>query len=196
MKIDAQELRRRWSDKTNAMFSPRDRFDGEHTYPAEAYEREFDFKGCNKIVFLDGEGKRRPEDVILFTQGSGHMTLPAGVEVLVYSGYAKWEPAASAGSAYSGAVTARGGSSGYWPSPPREVSRSNSYAAGPASNYMSGRGHSADPGDWEVVEEVSDFGARTGRNRDDACSIGPNDSISSVGANQYAGGYSRHYSDY
>lgn len=226
--IDAQELRRRWTDKTNAVFGPRDRYD-EHTYPAADYEREFDFKGCRNIVFLRAERTGSEEDVILLTQGSGHMTLPAKVQVLVQSGYVKCEPAASAGgagyastivggpgirapppsrvsgyapssagSAYSGAVPHGSSSSRYQPSPPRDASRFSSYGApsGPASNYMSARGGSAGPGDWEVVEEASDFNARVGRNRDDACSIGPDDSISSVGVNRNVGGYSRRYSDY
>lgn len=47
-------------------------------------------------MFLDGERTGHDStDVLLLTQGSGHMTLPAGVRVLVQSGYARWQPAAS-----------------------------------------------------------------------------------------------------
>jgi hypothetical protein len=83
------------------VFGARDRHEYQE-YAAENYEREFDFRGCRSIVFLHGERTGSEEDVLLLTQGSGHMTLPAGVQVLVQSGYAKWEPAGSAGSTVGG----------------------------------------------------------------------------------------------
>ncbi|KAL2129556.1 hypothetical protein VTI74DRAFT_7605 [Chaetomium olivicolor] len=219
--VDAQELRRRWTDKTNAVFGPSDMHDY-HEYAAENYEREFDFKGCRSIVFLHGHRTGRETDVLLLTQGSGHMTLPAGVQVLVQSGYARWEPAASAGggstivgmgrrapppsrvsgyahssadSGYSG--SGRSNATGYRLSPPRDAA---SFSRGAGSSYMSacdiplprsdvGRRSSADS-DWEVVEEA---GGYSGRNRDDACSIAPSESISSVGSRGSASQYSRRY---
>ncbi|KAK0609602.1 hypothetical protein B0T17DRAFT_458585, partial [Bombardia bombarda] len=81
--------RRRWSTNTTATFSPSDRHSSPHTYTAESYEREFDFKGCRNIVFLHGRPTGLESDVLLMAQGTGHMTLPAGVQVLVESGYAK-----------------------------------------------------------------------------------------------------------
>lgn len=128
------------------------------------YEREFDFRGCRSIVFLHGERTGREEDVLLLTQGSGHMTLPAGVQVLVQSGYAKCEPAASGGggstvvgrgvrapppsrvsgyarssadSGYSGSGRSYAGSyaGSYRPSPPRDAASFNRGSAGSA--YMS-----------------------------------------------------------
>jgi hypothetical protein len=214
--------RRRWSDKTNAVFGARDRHEYQE-YAAENYEREFDFRGCRSIVFLHGERTGSEEDVLLLTQGSGHMTLPAGVQVLVQSGYAKWEPAGSAGSTVGGVrappssrvsgyapSSADSGYSGsgatsYRPSPPRDaasfmMNRGN--GGGGGSSYMSacdvplprtdvGRRSSADSaGDWEVVEQADDF---SNRSRDDACSIAPSESISSVGSRGGASQFSRRY---
>ncbi|KAK4130363.1 hypothetical protein BT67DRAFT_221034 [Trichocladium antarcticum] len=231
--IDAQEMRRRWTDKTNAVFGPRDRFE-HREYAAESFEREFDFKGCRSIVFLQGERTGRETDVLLLTQGSGHMTLPAGVQVLVQSGYARCEAAdsddsgsttvgrgvrapapsrvsgyalSSADSAYSGAATPRshmqsGNASRYRPSPPRDAA---SFSRGStASAYMSaanvplprsntGRSSTAGAGDWEVVEQMGDYEDRVDRGRDDACTVVPDDSISSVGSRGYSRRASRDY---
>ncbi|KAK0668049.1 hypothetical protein QBC41DRAFT_252847 [Cercophora samala] len=93
--IDAQELRRRWSDKTEAVFSPAD-LSNYVEIPARNYERTFHFQSCKSIVFLKGERTGAPEDVILMSQGSGHMVLPAGVQVLVTDGYTKCSTDASA----------------------------------------------------------------------------------------------------
>ncbi|KAK0742577.1 hypothetical protein B0T21DRAFT_283242 [Apiosordaria backusii] len=93
--IDAQELRRRWSDKTEAVFSPSD-LSNYVEIPARNYERVFDFQSCKSIVFLKGVRTGAPEDVILMSQGSGHMVLPAGVQVLVTDGYAKCASESSA----------------------------------------------------------------------------------------------------
>lgn len=182
-------------------------------------------------MFLHAERTGREEDVLLLTQGSGHMTLPAGVQVLVQSGYAKCEPAAfsasgstvvgsrgirapppsrasgyarsSVGSAYSAATATR--SSSYRPSPPRDAA---SFTRGPGSSYMSAcdvplprsevgrRSSSGSEGDWEVVEQMSDYIARVDRLRDDACSIAPSESISSVGSRGGASSYLRRFSHY
>ncbi|KAK3905492.1 hypothetical protein C8A05DRAFT_30661 [Staphylotrichum tortipilum] len=217
--MDAQELRRRWTDKTNAVFGPRDRIDYQE-YPAENYEREVDFRGCRSIVFLHGERTGTEEDVLLLAQGSGHMTLPAGVMMLVESGFCKWVPAASAGggstvvgmgvrappssrvsgyarssadSGYSGQARGQAAST-YRPSPPRDAASFT--RSGPGSSYMSacnvplpqstvvGRRSSADSDDWEVVGQMR---------MDDACSIAPSESISSVGSRGGAMQYSRRY---
>jgi hypothetical protein len=53
-----------------------------------------------------------------------------------------------------------------------------------------GRRSSADSGDWEVVEEMDGY---QGRFRDDACSIAPSESISSVGSRGAPSQYSRRY---
>lgn len=152
--INTQELRRRWSDRTNAVFSPRDRFENRE-YAAETYEREFDFKGCRSIVFLDGNERTGHDgsDVLLLTQGSGHMTLPAGVRVLVQSGYARWQPAASVrggGGSSSGASTVLG--TGVRAPPPSFVSgycapslAGSAYGgAAPPRSHASERGSNAD----------------------------------------------------
>ncbi|KAK4678893.1 hypothetical protein QC764_000730 [Podospora pseudoanserina] len=86
--IDAQELRRRWSDKTEAVFTSAD-LSNYVEIPARNYERTFDFQGCKSIVFLKGERTGTEEDVILMSQGTGRMVLPAGVQVLVTDGYTK-----------------------------------------------------------------------------------------------------------
>ncbi|KAL2265931.1 hypothetical protein VTJ83DRAFT_5283 [Remersonia thermophila] len=124
MAVDAAELRRRWSDKTNAVFSARDRYEYQE-YPAANFEREFDFGDCGDIVFMRGERMGTGEDVILLAKGSGHMTLPAGVQVVVRAGYAKWAPAGSAAPPLS---------------PPRDAKTFNRTAT-------------TDAGDWKVVEE-------------------------------------------
>jgi hypothetical protein len=203
--IDAAELRRRWSDKTTAVFSNSDRYDT-YTFPAENFEREFDFKGCTSIVFLNGVRTGREEDVILLTQGSGHMSLPAGVQVVVQSGFAKSNSSrsvtdgstviaagaqapppsrvagyaqSSADSGYSGSVAARSnGVDSYRMSPPRD-----------AASFMRGgpvAGAGAGSSEWEVVGELDGFQDRT---RDD-CSIAPSESISSVGS-RGNGGFTR-----
>ncbi|KAM7200372.1 hypothetical protein V8F20_005349 [Naviculisporaceae sp. PSN 640] len=206
MVVSAQELRRRWSDKCSASFSPSHRASSDEKIPAEPYEREFDFKGCRAIVFANGASRRSDgiiegEDIIMLTQGTGHMTLPAGVQVIVNSGYVKWEAAGSSGirappasrvgapsdvgSSYSG-YSRSGGSqapSGYgmrradtMPSPPTS---GRSRAGSSVGSYVSARGVplppsvvSAGPDDWVVQEEMND----------DNCSIAPSESISSVGS--------------
>ncbi|KAK4195039.1 hypothetical protein QBC40DRAFT_186758 [Triangularia verruculosa] len=113
--IDAQELRRRWTDKTAAVFGPAD-LSNHVEFPARNYERTFDFKGCKSIVFLHGERKGTEEDVILMSQGTGHMVLPAGVQVIVTEGYSKCstnDSAPAAGTAVTSSapkpVAAQGG---------------------------------------------------------------------------------------
>ncbi|KAK4120993.1 hypothetical protein N657DRAFT_658028 [Parathielavia appendiculata] len=224
--IDAQELRRRWTDhpRPGIVFHPRDDRHEYREYAPEPYEREFHFRGCRSIVFLRGERTGTEEDVILMTQGSGHMALPAGVQVLVQSGYAKWEPAASAGGSGSTVVGGMGTSGGSRAPPPSRVSsyarsstgysayspsaagRSNTqgYVPGPprGSSYMSacnvplppsdvGGRSTVGSGDWEVVEQMSSYGSRS--TRDDACSIAPSESISSVGSRGGASQFSRRY---
>ncbi|KAK4153662.1 hypothetical protein C8A00DRAFT_33613 [Chaetomidium leptoderma] len=219
--IDAQELRRRWTNGTNAVFSPSDRHDS-RVYAAVNYEREFDFRGCSDIIFMRGERTGREEDVILLTHGSGHMTLPAGVQVLVQSGYAKCDSSiadgstvvgmgarapppsrvsgyahSSADSGYSASGRGTANADSYRPSPPRDAASFS--RAGPGSDYMSardepvarsavGRRTSADSGDWEVVEQMDSY---QDRSRDDACSIAPSESISSVGSRRGGSQYSR-----
>jgi len=148
------------------------------------------------------------------------MTLPAGVMMLVDSGFCKWGPAASAGggstvvgmgarapppsrasgyarssadSGYSAQSRSQAGPS-YRPSPPRDAASFS--RGGPGSSYMSacnvplpqstvvGRRSSADSDDWEVVGEMR---------RDDASSIAPSESISSVGSRGAAAQHSRRY---
>ncbi|KAK4245522.1 hypothetical protein C7999DRAFT_42934 [Corynascus novoguineensis] len=195
MVLDAQEMRRRWSDRPKASFGRADLHE-EHEFAATDYEREFHFRDCRNILFRHGE------DVLLLTQGSGHMTLPAKVRVLVQSGYAKCEPAgskafsgfrapppsrvsgyarSSAGSACSGSIAAT--NSYHLNKPPRDAASFTRGTAGSA--YMSARSQ-ADPGDWEVIEEDSEqmiyrsHGFRGGAADD--CSIAPSESISSVGS--------------
>ncbi|KAK3309249.1 uncharacterized protein B0T15DRAFT_135611 [Chaetomium strumarium] len=219
--IDAAELRRRWTDKTNAVFSPRDRHESTE-YPAVDFEREFDFEDCQSIVFLHGERTGSPTDVILMTQGSGHMTLPANVQVLVQSGYSKCEPAR--GSLSSGGSTVVGAGIRAPPSSRVGVSTAAApvsqagYARSSADSGYSGSGFArggndaasfmmrgssglafngsrpssaeSSAGDWEIVEEMPGAAGAGSRFRDDACSIAPSESISSVGSR---GRYARDY---
>jgi hypothetical protein len=212
--------RRRWTDKTNAVFSPRDRHESTE-YPAENFEREFDFEDCQSIVFLHGQRTGGEEDVILLTQGSGHMTLPAGVQVLVQSGYSKCEPArgsissggdsgirappssrvgvsaaaapvsqagyarSSADSGYSGSGLARGANDA--------ASFMMRGSSGLAFNGSRPSSAESSSGDWEVVEEMPGAAGAGGRFRDDACSIAPSESISSVGTREPYRRYTRDY---
>ncbi|KAH6623879.1 hypothetical protein F5144DRAFT_374474 [Chaetomium tenue] len=220
MPIDAAELRRRWSDKTTAVFSNSDRYDS-RTFPAETFEREFDFKSCDNIVFMNGVRTGRPEDVILLTKGSGHMSLPANVQVIVSGGFAKCNSErsvtdgstvigagarapppsrvegayahSSADSGYSGSV--RGNTvDSYRMSPPRDAAAF--MRGGPvASSYMSAA---------DIPLPRSTAGAGAGSSEwevvgelegfqdrtRDDCSIAPSESISSVGS-RGNGGFTR-----
>ncbi|KAL2019161.1 hypothetical protein VTK56DRAFT_10033 [Thermocarpiscus australiensis] len=167
--LDAQEMRRRWTDKTEAVFSPQDRHDYRE-YAAEGYEREFDFRGCKNIMFFTGERIGGDIDVLLLTQGSGHMTVPAGVQVMVQSGYAKCEPAASAGGASSSVV-----GPGIRAPPPSRVS---GYARSYADSVYSGAGRAS-----------GRSGGGPGSVYTSARSVAPEDSISSVGSRRDAGAY-------
>ncbi|KAK4215068.1 hypothetical protein QBC37DRAFT_419912 [Rhypophila decipiens] len=201
MVVSTQELRRRWTDKSNATFLPSNRASSDEKIPAESYEREFDFKGCRAIVFANGETHRSDgivegQDIILLTQGTGHLTLPAGVQVIVNSGYVKWEAAgrggsrappgsrtsapSEVGSSYSGYSRASGSGSaapsGYglrraetMPSPPTGRSRVGSSAG----SYVSARAVPLPPS--LVSGGLNDMA-------DDNCSIAPSESISSVGS--------------
>jgi hypothetical protein len=180
-------------------------------------------------VFLHGERTGRETDVLLLTQGSGHMTLPAGVQVLVQSGYARCEAAesgddgstvvgrgvrapppsrvsayarSSADSAYSGATTRShmpsGNASSYRLSPPRDSASFSRAGAGsaydaPLPRSDAGRRSTAGSGDWEVVGQADDYEDRVDRRRDDACTVLPDDSISSVGSRGYSRRFSRDY---
>ncbi|KAK4096711.1 hypothetical protein N658DRAFT_562271 [Parathielavia hyrcaniae] len=237
IEVSAHELRTRWTThpKPGVVFHPRDDRHEYREYPAANYERDFHFRGCRSIVFLRAERDGTEKDVILLTQGSGHMTLPAKVRVVVQSGHAKWEPAASAtaGGSSSGASTVVGGpggmsSGGFRAPPPSRASgyarsstgysaytssspsaaggRSNAqaYLLGPprrSSSYMSAcnvplppsdagvRSSAGSSGDWEVIEQMSSYGGKARDN--DACSIAPSESISSVGSRGGASRYSR-----
>ncbi|KAK1750164.1 hypothetical protein QBC47DRAFT_418458 [Echria macrotheca] len=86
--LDAQEMRRRWSDKTNAVFGRSD-YHESYSYGPLNQELELDFQNCRSIVFMDGEGRRGGEDLLLMARGSGHVTLPKGVQVRVEAGSVK-----------------------------------------------------------------------------------------------------------
>lgn len=136
--LDAAEMRRRWSDKTDAVFSRNDHRDY-YVYGPEDRELEVDFGNCQSILFMEGEGLRGGEDVLLMARGSGHVTLPPGVQVRVTEGNIRLSaPAASA----SGAASAVGSSySGYRAPPPtRAASSANSSAS--SSFYRSAAGPS------------------------------------------------------
>ncbi|SPQ25002.1 505aeaae-2d89-42e1-a88c-b0b659619966 [Thermothielavioides terrestris] len=203
--VDTQELRRRFTNKTNAVFSRSDWHD-DREYAAVNYERVFDFSGCKDIIFQRG----REDDVLMLAHGSGHMTLPAGVRVRVLSGYARCAPAAP-DSVGSGSTVV---GSGVRAPPPSRVSayahssagsgyaRSSAGSAyapsaasfhrgGARSSYMSACGVPLPPSeagsrsmagsanDWVVVEEMEGYGFQDDR---DNCSIAPSESISSVGS--------------
>ncbi|GAB1313760.1 hypothetical protein MFIFM68171_03970 [Madurella fahalii] len=183
--VDAQELRRRWTNKTKANFGPRD-YINSRVYEPEAFERIFDFSECKSIVFYNGSGTK-PTDVILMTDGSGHMVVPANVRVSVNSGYARCEAEESATDGST--VVGRGARA----PPPSRVDGFARSSAGSAYSAAGRRGmstdsygsytsrrSSADSDEWQVVAELAGF-------RDDA-TVHPDDSISSVGATPRVGG--------
>ncbi|KAL1839096.1 hypothetical protein VTJ49DRAFT_1864 [Mycothermus thermophilus] len=172
MAVDAAELRRRWTDKTSAVFSTRE-MPSNLEFPAENFEREFDFADCEHIIFLQGKRTGTEDDVILLAKGSGHMTLPAGVQVVVQSGYAKWAPAGSAGSTAGTRAPPPSRVSGYAPS-----SANSGYGA----SYRPSTPR--DAGGWEVVDEVRGYGSSRFNDND---SIAPSESISSVGSRRAGG---------
>jgi hypothetical protein len=156
--IDSAEMRRRWSNQTNADFSGITKAD--KTYPAEDYERECDFSDCDSIVFWNGQGTKS-EDYIMAVQHSGHVSLPAGVKVEVKNGRVKV-------SSPSGGVRAPPPSRvSDYASPPRDAAAF--MRGGPeASSYMS-------------AANIPPPRSNAGGFRDD-CSIAPSESISSVGS--------------
>ena len=158
--------------------------------------------------------------MLLLAQGSGHMTLPAGVQVLVQSGYAKWVPAASAGggstgvgmgvrappssrvsgyarssadSGYNGSGRSQAATS-YRPSPSRDTASFS--RGGDNSSYVSAC-HVPLPRSTVVGRPSSadsDDWEVVGQMRmDSSCSIAPSESISSVGGRGGASQYSRRY---
>ncbi|KAK0728867.1 hypothetical protein B0T26DRAFT_607457, partial [Lasiosphaeria miniovina] len=81
--------RRRWSDRTDAIFSSRDECGYQHRIAAEDFERDVDFQDCEAITFIKGNPTGRETDVLLMAQGSGYMALPPGVQVVVNGGCVK-----------------------------------------------------------------------------------------------------------
>jgi hypothetical protein len=108
-------------------------------YGPQNRELEIDFDNCRSIVFMDGEGRRGGDDLLLMAKGSGHVTLPAGVQVRVVAGSVKLAPQPPAGDSVVG--SSYGGAGGYRAPPP---SRTTSYYAGSsassASAYRSAQG--------------------------------------------------------
>jgi hypothetical protein len=161
----------------------------------------------------------REEDVILLTQGSGHMSLPAGVQVVVQAGFAKCSSGrtatdgstvigagarappptrvegyaqSSADSGYSGSAAARSNTESYRMSPPRDAA--TFMRGGPvASSYMSAADiplpRSTAGANSSEWEVVGELDGFQDRTRDD-CSIAPSESISSVGS-RGNGGFTR-----
>ncbi|KAK1834897.1 hypothetical protein QBC39DRAFT_181436 [Podospora conica] len=120
MMLDAAEMRRRWSDKTEASFTRAD-FHNEVVFGPEDQELELDFQGCQSIVFMDGDSTRG-EDMLMLVRGSGHMTLPAGVQVRMTAGAFKYR-------APAGSVVGSSHGPGYRAPPP---TRATSYAGSSA----------------------------------------------------------------
>jgi len=94
-----------------------------------------DFKGCESIVFMDGDGRRGGEDLLMMAQGSGHVWLPAGVQVRVVSGSVKFSAEESPSVRDGSSVVGSSYGPGYRAPPP---SRVTSYAGSSAgSSYKS-----------------------------------------------------------
>lgn len=180
----AQQLRREWSNKSESTVNfSEDDWSESTEFPAVNYKRDFNFKDCRSIVFLNGVRKNTEEDVILIAQGTGHMVLPAEVQVLVQAGYAK-----CAGNTQTDGSTVVG-SGAHAPAPSRVGS--DVAAFGRASSSVSGISsyasvpRSAGNDGFEVVEQADNYHERIrGSARgpiSEVCSIAPSESISSVG---------------
>ncbi|KAH6847012.1 hypothetical protein B0I37DRAFT_414784 [Chaetomium sp. MPI-CAGE-AT-0009] len=161
--IDSAEMRRRWSNQTNADFSGVTKVS--QIYQPEAFERECDFSDCEDIIFWNGQGlETRGDQYIMSVKPSGHASLPAGVRVQVVNGKVKFNSP-------SGGVRAPPPSRvSDYASPPRDAAAF--MRGGPeASSYMSAA---------NIPPPRSNAGYRE-QIRDD-CSIAPSESISSVGS--------------
>lgn len=132
------------------------------------------------------------------TKGSGHLTLPAGVQVTVENGYVKWAPvdfgtdgstvvgqgvrappASRVGSAYapSSVVSSQSGGA------PVGSEAGRSYQP----DVPRGARHPAD--DFQVVAEMSSDRTYHPGLRDDASTVLPDDSVSSAGLRAAPGRY-------
>lgn len=194
MILDAAEMRRRWSDKTNATFS-RDDFQKELVYGPENHELEVDFEGCESIVFMDGDSTRG-EDLLMMAKGTGHMSVPAGVQLRVVAGKVKIMAAANRGPG-SSVVGSSYGSGNQAPPPTRvsgyaESSANSGYESGttfqpsPPRNQAGFRQAGSHVGSYVSAAHVplpkSVAGTRGQADWDDGrSSVGPGDSISCVG---------------
>lgn len=155
-------------------------------FPAVNYKRDFNFKGCRSIIFFNGVRTGSEEDVILIAQGTGHMVLPAEVQVLVQAGYAKCADAPHTdgstvvGSGARAPASSRVGSS-Y--DDAAAFGRASSSVSG-ISSYASVPRSARDDG-FEVVQQADNYHERIrGAARgpvSEVCSIAPSESISSVG---------------
>lgn len=162
--------RRRWSSGSNGTLgNTADDCANGKAYTVENFEREFDFEGCTNITFY--EGQERSEKFLMSTKGSGHMTLPAGVLVVVDGGKAR---CGSAGSIVGGG--------GIRAPPPSRVSgyAPSSADSGYSGSYAGGNSHRLSP-----PRDAASFSRPSsnvnGGNFDDNCSIAPSESVSSVG---------------
>ncbi|KAK3934752.1 hypothetical protein QBC46DRAFT_70259 [Diplogelasinospora grovesii] len=185
----AQEMRRRWSDRANGVLELDNRDHRDYCeYPPANHDQDMYFRQCRKIVFM-AEG-----DLLLMTQGNGHMSVPPGVKVFVTDGMSRCERSASgsmvgarappptraasyAGSSYMGQHSQAGSRAptqsthrpvgGYSNSPSSPQSRAP-YSR--AVSYVSAR---------DIRLPASHAGSKWD---DDADSIAPSESISSVGS--------------
>lgn len=193
------ELRRRWSAGTEEAFSQAHRCGEYVEYPAADYERKFDFRGCKSIAFIVGSGSRA--DLLMSTQGSGQMDLPAGVSVHVKEGFAKFRSCGE--DEYTDAQSTVGGS-GIRAPPPSRVSYADSRAGSSfdrrspprdgasfrsgGSSYEDSRSYVSARSARQVPLPRSNAGSRYD---DDNDSIAPSESISSVGSRGQRSTYSR-----
>lgn len=208
---DAAEMRRRWSDKPATVLSGQD-FHEEYVYGPSNRELDLDFQDCRSIVFMDGEGRRGGLDLLLMASGSGHVTLPKGVQVRVVAGKVKVALDEASGSSADSVV---GSSYGGYRAPP--PTRASSYAGSSASSaYSSARASQASastyrPNPPRTAADASRAGSHVGTLANarrvplpasvinepndwvvqeecegawdlDSGSVHPNDSVSAVGA--------------
>ncbi|KAH6611702.1 hypothetical protein B0J18DRAFT_83154 [Chaetomium sp. MPI-SDFR-AT-0129] len=166
--LNAHEMRQRWSADNNVALADAtaDNCAQKRYYTVEDFERKFDFEGCESIAFY--EGQEVGDKFLMLTTGSGHITLPAGVLVVVKGGKAKCN---SAGSIFGGG--------GIRAPPPSRVSdyAPSSADSGYSGSYAGGNSHPSPPRDRTTFNRAPGSTVSVSN-----CSIAPSDSASNIGA--------------
>ncbi|KAK3984433.1 hypothetical protein QBC44DRAFT_336996 [Cladorrhinum sp. PSN332] len=88
------ELNTAWEPETQATFGADDKVTAFYEFPVYKQPREFDFKDCESVSFMNGSTRTgKEEDTIMLRFGAqskaGHIVVPPGVQVVVRNGSVK-----------------------------------------------------------------------------------------------------------